>query len=147
MKLQKLTYMSYGWWLAYFDEPFLNEQPQVWQHGPVFKSLYHALSTFGWRPIRTVQNDNFSTDAPRVGDDDHQIQNLVKWVWNRYGSQDATWLSEKTHERGTPWEVTVRQNGRQNDGGFLIPRDLDIPIELIKGHYRKLAVDYGFVED
>jgi uncharacterized phage-associated protein len=43
MNLQKLTYISYGWWLAYHDAPILNEGPKVWKFGPVFNSEYHAL--------------------------------------------------------------------------------------------------------
>lgn len=40
MKLQKLVYYSYGWWIAYHEEPILTEPPQVWRYGPVFVSLY-----------------------------------------------------------------------------------------------------------
>lgn len=59
MKLQKLTYVAYGWWLAYQDIPVLNEQPQVWKLGPVFNSMYFALNHFGSRLISTCQNDVF----------------------------------------------------------------------------------------
>ncbi len=37
MKLQKLTYISYGWWLVYHEQPIMTEGPQVWKYGPVFK--------------------------------------------------------------------------------------------------------------
>ena len=42
MKLQKLAFYTYGWWLAYNPNPILTEAPQVWKYGPVFGSLYNA---------------------------------------------------------------------------------------------------------
>jgi uncharacterized phage-associated protein len=144
MKLQKLTYMAYGWWLAYYDEPFINEAPQVWQHGPVFKSLYHALSMNGWRPIKTVQNDVFVTDAPRANDNDDQVRDLLTWIWGRYGGRSSTWLSEKTHQPGTPWYSTVKSNGQPTKSGLKVPRNLEIPVDVIKHHYEELAQEFGF---
>lgn len=55
MKLQKLVYMCYGWWLVAHDEPIINEAPQVWKHGPVFKSLYSVLATHGHSRSRTLK--------------------------------------------------------------------------------------------
>lgn len=139
MKLQKLTYFSYGWWLAYNDNTIINEEPQVWQHGPVFKSLYHALSGYGWRDITTIQNDNFTTVAPRV-DPECQVQGLVTWVWNRYGAFDGDYLSDITHKRGTPWETTAA------DFSYRVPKNTPIPTSRIQAHFRELAVEYGFSE-
>lgn len=140
MKLQKLTYFAYGWWLAYHDSPLLTEQPQVWQHGPVFKSLYHALSTHGWQKIRTVQNDNFTTPPPRIDDGDTEVQALVSWVWDRYGDFSSEYLSEITHQRGTPWEETAREYH------YRVPRNTPIPVERIQQHFQGLAIEYGFRE-
>jgi uncharacterized phage-associated protein len=47
MKLQKLVYYAYGWWLLYHSEPIMTEPPEVWRHGPVFSSMYHALKHHG----------------------------------------------------------------------------------------------------
>ncbi len=49
MKVQKLCYYAHGWWLAFENEPFLTERPQVWKFGPVFASLYAALAHHGSR--------------------------------------------------------------------------------------------------
>lgn len=137
MKLQKLVYCSYGWWLAYHDEPFINEQPQVWQHGPVFKSLYFALNQYGWRNITSVQNDNFTTPTPRVDDADDEIHSMLRWVWARYGMRSAEWLSDLTHKPGSPWYVTAAEFS------FRVPKNTPIPIDRIKAHYRDLVHEYG----
>jgi hypothetical protein len=43
MKLQKLVYFAYGWWLTGHSDRITTEPPQVWKFGPVFESLYHEL--------------------------------------------------------------------------------------------------------
>ncbi|MCP8894311.1 DUF4065 domain-containing protein [Shinella daejeonensis] len=140
MKLQKLVYCSYGWWLAYHDEPFISEQPQVWQHGPVFKSLYFALNQFGWRPITSVQNDNFTTPPPRVNDADHEICSMLEWTWGRYGMRSAEWLSDLTHKPGSPWYDTAAEFG------FRVPKNTPIPVDRITAHYRDLVHEYGLAD-
>ena len=140
MKLQKLTYFAHGWWLAYNDEPIVSELPQVWKHGPVFKSMYHALSNHGWRPIKTLQNDNFTSPPPRVDVDDEAVHAMIKWVWARYCGYRSEYLSEITHKRGTPWEVTAREHE------YRVPRNTEIPTPVVKEHFRQLAEEYGFTE-
>ena len=60
MKLQKLVYCSYGWWLTYYglDGIKLTEDgPEIWRHGPVFPELYQAFKVFGRKPITTIKSD------------------------------------------------------------------------------------------
>lgn len=134
MKLQKLVYMSYGWWLAFHDEPILDESPQVWAHGPVLKSLYHILKTYGRTPIQHIQKDNPFSPAPLVADDDEEVCNLISWIWERYGGHSAFYLSALAHKADTPWEKAARKYD------FRVPYDTEIPVDIIKDHYRKLAV-------
>jgi uncharacterized phage-associated protein len=140
MKLQKLVYCSYGWWLAYHDEPFIIEQPQVWRHGPVFKSLYFVLNQFGWRDITVAQDDNFTAPTPRVDDDDTEVRDMLRWVWGRYGMQSAESLSDLTHKPGSPWYETAAEFG------FRVPKNTPIPVDRIRAHYRGLVHEYGLAD-
>lgn len=137
MKLQKLTYLAYGWWLAYYDDPILSEGPQVWTHGPVFKSLYFALRTFGRAPVTTMQPDGPFGQVLRVDNTDAEVLSLLDWIWGRYGSKSAYYLSDLTHESGSPW----RQVAEEHE--FKVPMDTPIPVSIIKEHYRKLATENG----
>lgn len=138
MKLQKLTYIAYGWWLAFHDEAILNEEPQVWQHGPVFKSLYFTLNGFGRDAISTTQKETPFAPAPTISEDDTEANDLIDWIWNRYGSYGSFYLSDLTHQPGNPWyEVAKSLN-------FRVPHNTTIPRSLIKDHYRKLARANGF---
>lgn len=138
MKLQKLVYCSYGWWLAYHDDPILSEEPQVWAHGPVFKSLYHALKHHGRTPITQLQKDMPFQPIPRVDDGDTEVCSLLDWIWERYGSKTAFYLSDLTHQAGSPWQTIAA------DYNFRVPSNTSIPAETIKKHYRELVSEYGF---
>lgn len=134
MKLQKLTYLAYGWWLAFYDDPILAEEPQVWTHGPVFKSLYFVLKTYGRTPIKDLQTDGPFGRILRVDDGDAEVSALLDWIWSRYGSKTSFYLSDLTHQSGSPW----RQVAEQYD--FKVPLDTPISVEIIKKHYKELAV-------
>ncbi len=125
LKLQKLTYLAYGWWLAYHDEPILSEAPQVWAHGPVFKSLYHALKHFGRTPITVPQRETPFSEAPRVDQGDQEVLGLLEWIVNRYGERSAYDLSELTHQPDSPWRKVAAEHS------FVVPRDTDIPVEAV----------------
>jgi uncharacterized phage-associated protein len=133
MKLQKLVYIAYGWWLSVYDEPVLNEAPEVWKHGPVFQSLYHMLKEHGRTPICHPQSSSFNRSPDRVDDNDDEVLSLIDWVWSKYRHLSSFALSDLTHEKGSPWQKTVEQFG------YRVPFNTEISLELIKEHYRKLA--------
>ena len=137
MKLQKLVYYVHGWWLKYYEDSIISEAPQVWQHGPVFKSLYHALKHFGSAPIRLLQNDNPFSMVPRIDEFDRDVLNLVSWVWGRYGGYSSFDLSEMTHAPGTPWRRMAETHH------WAVPRNTDIPADLIREAFQKEAEDLG----
>jgi len=133
MKLQKLVYCAYGWWLAAHREPIMTEGPEVWRHGPVFSSLYSALAGNGARPITTPQSAAFGKEPPRIDDGDEEACNLVDFVWHRYGAFSGFKLSEMTHKKGTPWQITAKRNN------YRVPRHLKIEDDLIRGEFSQLA--------
>ena len=140
MKLQKLVYMCYGWWLVAHDDPIIDEAPQVWKHGPVFKNLYSVLASHGHRNITTVQS-RFFTDGPdRVDDDDDEARQLLDWVWEKYRGFDQFYLSDLTHKVGSPWHTTARKHG------FSVPFDTIISDDVIATHFRDIAAERGFYD-
>jgi uncharacterized phage-associated protein len=137
MKLQKLVYYSYGWWIAYHAESIISEHPQVWKFGPVFLSLYHALKNHGRTPITTIQPDYPFQPPPRVDRDDIDANRLVDWVWLKYGHYSAYQLSDMTHAIGSPW----RQVAEQHD--WHVPSSTPIPDNLIKADILAAAKEFG----
>ena len=136
MKLQKLVYCAYGWWLAsHEDETRLTDEgPEIWKHGPVFSSLYSTLRIFGREPITHPQSRNPFEDPPKVGDD-REVVRLLQWVWSRYGHLSSFALSDMTHKPGTPWHRVAQENS------WKVPFNTRIPDEYIREEFRSLMRD------
>ena len=133
MKLQKLTYYAYGWWLAYHPEPILDEAPQVWKHGPVFDSLYHALKHNGNEPICFAESSSPIEQPPFIDDEDGEVNNLIDWIWSKYGPYGSLYLSELTHKKGTPWQTTAERLH------YRIPFGHSIPDEAMRSYFEEMA--------
>jgi uncharacterized phage-associated protein len=133
MKLQKLVYYAYGWWLTEHAYRVTTEAPQVWKYGPVFETLYHQLSNFKDNPIRNVQRDHPFQPAPRVDDEDVEVCDLVDFVWEKYGGFDSIQLSNRSHKRGSPWRQVAE------GCSFRIPRHTEIPDPVIQAYFQDLA--------
>ena len=133
MKLQKLVYCAHGWWLVQHNDPIVSEKPEVWRHGPVFSSLYSALAGHAAQAITSPQRAAFGQSAPRIDDQDEEACDLIDFVWNRYGGFSALYLSELTHKKGTPWQITAASHQ------YRVPRHHPISDELIRAEFQRLA--------
>ena len=131
MKLQKLVYLCYCWWLAKNDEPFISEEPQVWKYGPVFYSLYSVLRSFGGATIKEPQQAIYGEEPPFVGENEKAIEDVIEWVIAKYGEMTGTKLSELTHEVDSPWHIMAKKHN------FKVPLYLAIDKEVIKSRYRQ----------
>jgi uncharacterized phage-associated protein len=100
MKLLKLTYIAYGWYLAITDnkKKLLNEQPVAWDLGPVFPSLYSNIK-------KSYEKWNITKKIPLSFSEniEEQDKTFLDKIWSLYGKHDGEYLSALTHENGTPW--------------------------------------------
>ena len=116
LKLQKLVYIMHGWHLAEFGKPLVNEEPQAWEYGPVFKSLYHALKIYSSdnikQPIGLPRGDSF--EFPEISKTKYRDSlEFLKEVWDAYKDATAGELVGATHREGTPWSDAY-QAGERN---------------------------------
>jgi uncharacterized phage-associated protein len=129
MKLQKLVYLAHGVWLARHGLSFLSENPQVWQYGPVFGSMYHELKNNRSAPITELQT--IFDEAPRV--DDRFVMDIIAKVWDKFGSSSAIKLSDLTHLPGSPWHIIAKEHK------FRVPMGTEIDPEIIGKYFRETA--------
>ncbi|MGZ3355972.1 MAG: Panacea domain-containing protein [Isosphaeraceae bacterium] len=148
MKIQKLVYFANGWHIAIKGEPLIDEQVEAWRYGPVIQSLRDALREYGDQSIDAP----ISYLVPRVGvnvldaieevvptidtanaPDLDFVRALLDRVWQVYGKYTGIQLSNMTHEPGSPWDQVNARYGGQ------IPKRTDIPVEMIREHFRALA--------
>ena len=138
MKLQKILFYAYGWWLAYKGTPNMKNKPEVWKYGPVFSGVYYALNRYEDQPITTPEPlSAFDTTAPQVPANDTQTLQLIDWVWKRYGHFDSFTLSEMTHKPGTPWQIMAEKYN------YRVPRYLEIDDEVTRTYFTALAQKEG----
>lgn len=128
MQLLKLVYIAHGWSLALLNAPLVNEEPEAWQHGPVFPSIYREFRRFGSQRIVGYATGPFGS-IPHADLSDSQ-QSIVSSVVQNYGDLHAFALSRMTHEAETPWSRVYRNGEGSSD---------DIPNAIIAEHYKKLA--------
>lgn len=120
MKIIKLVYIAYGWYLALTNgDELVSEEPKAWDLGPVMPSLYNQLKSYGGSKV---------TDPISLKDKDEEISNsdatFLDFIWNKYGDYNGIELSAITHTKGTPWSEIYPKGS-----------NLVIPKKLIKEHY------------
>jgi len=119
MSLLKLTYIAHGWHLEMRNgEPLFPNRIEAWQYGPVIPDVYRDFRHQGINvtgPTTTVPAVDFSPDD----------EELLKQIYDIYGSLAPFQLSDITHVNGGPWDIASKT------GGYYAP----IPDELIKQHY------------
>lgn len=117
MKVLKLVYISHGFHLALTENPLIKEDVQAWQYGPVIPELYFQLKA-----------DRFIIDPSEkeMFDDDNQTKKLLEIIYRKYGSLNGIQLSNLTHKKNSPWDITVNKFKSK------------IENDLIKEHYKEL---------
>ena len=141
MKLQKLLYLTHGYYHAVTGRPWVDEAFEAWDYGPVAPSLYREFRQYGAKPLKRGErmtevgfddDGDFDLVAP-VADlaADPKAKRVLDFVLDRYGSKSAIYLSDLTHKVGSPWHK-VKQRGSAL-------RNQDIPNSDIQEHFAKLV--------
>lgn len=123
MQVLKLVYIAHGWMLGLYGRPLIRDDVQAWQYGPVIPKLYNAMRSYGGGVVTS------EITAPANDDLDGQEEDIVRQVFELYGSKTGPALSRLTHADGTPWDLTYEP------GSF----GLVIPTDTIRDHYVRLA--------
>jgi uncharacterized phage-associated protein len=123
-KIQKLTYIAYGIYLAVTGERLIDEHPQAWPYGPVFPTTRNNLLKIDLNSIRL--------DDPDLQEilGDKEVCSLIDLVYGTFGKWTAVSLSEWSHKEGSPWERTVSTAGFKWGGR--------IKDEYIKSYFEKI---------
>ena len=123
LKLMKLVYFSYAWYLYFTNNDLFNEEIQAWKHGPVISSIFHEFKNLGL--YGKIENNRFATyiDLSKDGDGSPQIpfiqndelikdENLERslaGVWYLYKDCTGDELEKITHEESTAWKNNYKE--------------------------------------
>lgn len=134
LKLQKLMYYTYGYYLAATDLPLIDTPIEAWEYGPVIASVYHEFKSFGSKEItRPAMDLDFASGSLvpcPIPTGDSKLNKVADFVVKTYGNYSGLTLSELTHADGSPWHITRNENP-----GI---RGADIKPKLIKDHFAPL---------
>lgn len=97
-KLQKLLYIAYGVYMAIKNERLTNEHPQAWPYGPVFPTTRNKLLKKNFYDYHLSDNNLEKLKG------DEEFVSLITLVFNSFGDKTATYLSEWSHQVGSPWD-------------------------------------------
>jgi uncharacterized phage-associated protein len=126
MKLQKLVYFAYGWYLALYKKTLINETIEAWKFGPVIRSLYEEFKIYGNKSITNLYKDPYTSKTPEIKD--AQTLEFLEIIWNIYADFSAIQLANHTHESGSPWYLTIEKYLKSQTA---IPRNKDIDDDII----------------
>lgn len=121
MKLQKLLYYCYAWFLVdknneevLFDEPI-----EAWQYGPVVRDVYTTYASLGADNISFPRQDEFQGDLELSVEETRldqvltpDIKDLIVEVFSEYGNSSAIDLMKLSHME-QPWASTYVE-GQKN---------------------------------
>ena len=143
MKLQKLMYLAHGYYLALTGRPLVDEFFEAWQYGPVVPTIYQFFKQFGGNAIQkgfrvspggsNVHFPDEECEKPVVPKKDTAAAKVLDFIFAKYASKTAIYLSDLTHKIGSPWEQTKKQ--------FPNMRNADIQNSLIKTYFEQLVND------
>ena len=137
LKLQKLLFYAYGWFLAHTDQSLFEEDFEAWEHGPVVRDIYQMtarykrakitqrLTTFGYDSL----NDKADFMTP-LGVNEN-LKHFVKSIWNVHKHLTGIQLCNSTHAPGEAWTIIYEKYGED------LRSKPHIPIDLIQNVFKK----------
>jgi uncharacterized phage-associated protein len=124
LKMQKLIYYAYVWTLVKNRKRIFNERIEAWANGPVVRSLYQELRTYGSSPIPL---EFLGSESPNELKEKFpaDVLSTLDEVYEQYMQRTAFELSVLTHNE-QPWiqargglEPTQNSNNRISDDSII----------------------------
>ena len=135
MALNKIVYFVHCDYLLEKETSLVSAKIEAWDHGPVFREVYHEFKKWSDTPIKSRANkvDPYSGDviiaSATFGTAEREyIRSLI----DRYIRFSAAHLRALSHASNSPWDIVWRHEGQANPG-------MQISNEMIKDHYKNEA--------
>lgn len=112
-KLQKLCYYAQAWYFTFYQQKLIDGDFEGWVHGPVNRSLWNALSKYGYVLVPSNEFSRRSVDLNK------KTADFLERVWATYGSLTGGQLEALSHTE-TPWINSRRGLDSQAPGTVVI---------------------------
>lgn len=131
MALNKIVYFVHCDYLVEKSVPLVGAKIEAWEHGPVFREVYHEFKRWSDAPIKS----HAKRIDPETGESicaklevDIEEERYLEVIVARYLHFSAAQLRAISHRTGGPWAIVWGHDGRANPG-------MRISNELILAHY------------
>jgi len=128
LSLNKIIYFLHAGFLHEYNRPLVSAKIEAWDHGPVFREVYHQFKEFGRNSInrRARKLDPttgmFIEVKPNLDD---VTKNFIEKHSKELLNLSPAKLVDMSHVRDGPWYAARFGNGRLNPG-------VEITDELIR---------------
>lgn len=117
MSLNKLVYFSYEQAILFLGRVLTQARPQAWQHGPVFREIYHSEKENVSEPV-SKRIQKFDPRARKLVDCNEsfplEVVEILEQVWNKFGSKSGSSLRNISHDTDGPWQQSRHQGNSGN---------------------------------
>lgn len=134
MALNKILYFVHCDYLLEKRLPLVSAKIEAWEHGPVFREVYHEFKKWVDQPIkgRATRVDPDSGEVVLAEADFGNEAEYLKELVDRYITFSAAHLRAISHRVGGPWHEVWGHDGRTNPG-------MKISNEIITENYARGA--------
>lgn len=133
MALNKIVYFVHCDYMLENEMPLVGAKIEAWQHGPVFRELYHQFKKWGDGEIRgravAVSPITGEAEVATVSFGTGEKKKIIEII-DRYIHFSAAHLRALSHASGGPWDAVWGHDGRANPG-------MQITNDMIRTHYVK----------
>jgi uncharacterized phage-associated protein len=103
MTVLKMIFFAHGLAYPQLGRKLIKDPFYAWQWGPVEVNTYEAFQKYGGGPIRTISGKR--SDELKKLEKDTALTNFLDRLMPLARINPFN-LSEKTHEKGSPWDQT-----------------------------------------
>jgi uncharacterized phage-associated protein len=125
MALNKLVYFAYEKVLLEEKAIITDAKIEAWEHGPVFREVYHAFKNAGDRPIKE-RASFYSVDTGQVETSSVSLEPRLQSVLEEFLAPllrlGASRLRDISHADGGPWHHVWSYEGHANPGMEITPQ-------------------------
>ena len=117
-KLNKLVYISHGWLLGKHQRPLVSEEAEVWEYGPVYRSIYDKIACLNNGNDRIPERHELAAALDATGNGEaggiYACAEAIHldYICEYYGGFEARQLIDMTYSPGSPWDVSLSTGNR-----------------------------------
>lgn len=119
LSLNKLVFFAVERFLIERSIVLTRAKIEAWDHGPVFREIYHSLNQNVDKPVSSLI-EKFSVDQRKmmIANPDFKAEDLVflEELAATYGRLSAAQLRALSHRANEPWDTVWNAQGHMNPG-------------------------------